>query len=404
MGKNNKSWTESFYLNEETNEEYLTYRINKEKKIIEFYPKDENGFVDKILLDGFTSLPEGFSNKGYITGSIQYYFNVLLKDYNITKFTISKCNCSTTRKTKDGYSIVISYSEFEEYRKKMNFIKSESQYERRQATSIFLSTFFPELSKNAELSSARKKSRFMQSIDMSVIPELSKDDLVVVQNFMTYLIENRYVSASHRLNLLTSYKANIESVAIDEAINNFEDNLKNDVSEADWGKYLKQYLFLLETKYIKVLTELNLSLATWRKVDFGFIDYQGYLDIFEIKKPSTKIMSNSKDRGNFYWHIDMIKAITQAEKYLFACERKGSDLSEAIKREHNLDVKIIKPKAVLIAGHSDQFDDYPGMEEDFRILRNSLKNVEIILYDELYNRLITLKKRTYEDDAEKDEK
>ena len=86
-----------------------------------------------------------------------------------------------------------------------------------------------------------------------------------------------------------------------------------------------------------------------------------------------------------------MKAITQAEKYLFESERKAPVLSEDIKRENSEDVKVIKPKVFLVIGSLEQFDN-DNMLEDFRILRESLKNVNIILYDELYERFKNLKK------------
>lgn len=90
-------------------------------------------------------------------------------------------------------------------------------------------------------------------------------------------------------------------------------------------------MFLVETKYVRVIPELNLSLCTWRRVDFAYIDNQGYLDIFEIKKPQANLLCKTDDRGIYYWHADAVKAITQAEKYLFSAERKGSYWQEILK-------------------------------------------------------------------------
>lgn len=113
--------------------------------------------------------------------------------------------------------------------------------------------------------------------------------------------------------------------------------------------------------------------------------------MFEIKKPTTPPLYKNTDRGNYYWHTETVKAITQAEKYLFESERKEPVLSEDIKRENNEDVEVIKPKVFLVIGSSEQLDKN-NMKEDFRILRESLKNVNIILYDELYERFKYLKK------------
>jgi hypothetical protein len=145
---------------------------------------------------------------------------------------------------------------------------------------------------------------------------------------------------------------------------------------------------------VAAIPELNLSLASPRKVDFGLVDSNGYLDIFEIKRSSTQLLSLSKDRGNYYWHTDTTKAIVQAEKYLFNANRKATSLKEDIRRERDINVSIIIPKSYLIIGSSAQLKN-KAMREDFRILRNSLKNVEIILYDELLSRLKYQLKKIY---------
>lgn len=123
-----------------------------------------------------------------------------------------------------------------------------------------------------------------------------------------------------------------------------------------------------------------------RKADFGLIDSQGYLDLFEIKKPTTSLLATTTDRGNHYWSSDAVKAITQAEKYLYNAERKASALAEVIKREKKIVVSVIRPRAVVIMGHSDQLDT-PEKETDFRVLRMSLKNVGVVTYDELLQRM-----------------
>lgn len=391
----NEDVTEVYVIDTENNKEHLAYKINQKNQIIEFYPNEEGYFVKVIYLEGFRTLPKEFSDKGYILASVQYYMNTALSDKCIAKFTISKTKKSSVRRYKDAYHCVVSYNEFSIYKQEMTTIATEAKFEKRQATNIFLSQAFPSIFVAHELPATRKKSRLMQNLDPKVIPLLSKSELQSIEEFVTALIEGRYISPPQKIRLVTEYKETIDLIALNEAISRFEANLRSNVSEADWGKYLQQYLFLLESKYIKVIPELNLSLATWRKVDFGLIDSQGFLDIYEIKKPTATLLNNSTDRGNYYWHADMSKALVQAEKYLYSCERKAPDVAEAIKREYGVDVKVIKPRAVLIAGHSDQLKSNPSMEEDFRILRSSLKNVEIILYDELYERLIVRKQRSY---------
>jgi hypothetical protein len=375
--------------------QYLAYKIIRETNIIEFHPNEPGYFVDIIYLEGFNSIPDEFSENGYILASVQYYLNTAFKDMSIAKFTISKLRSNSLRKSKNGYHIVIAYEQFANYKQEMTDITTEAKAERRITTNSFLSMTIPSLFPPTAIPASRKKNRFMQNIDPTIIPLLTKHDLKIIEDFTSSLINGRYISSPSKIRLLTEYKESIDSIALKEAISRYKLNYKNEVNESEWGKYLKQYLFLLDSKYVKVIPELNVALATWRKVDFGLVDFQGFLDIYEIKKPTTNLLCSTTDRGNYYWHTDMAKAIVQAEKYLYSCERKAADIAEAIKREYDYNVKVIKPRAVLVAGHSTQFEGKNNMEEDFRILRSSLKNIEIILYDELYERLLAQQKRSY---------
>lgn len=374
--------------------EKLCYLLDKKNKIVEFYPNDEKYFVNVIYLEGFTDIPSEFSDKGYILGKVTYYLNALFKDKNIAKFTISKENKQSYRKTKKGYSVTVPYSEFSKYKNEMVSIDTESKVERKRTTNDFFATLFPKYFTMGVDSVIQKKKRFISGLDVNIIPNLSSSELAQLQEFVFDILDKKYIDVTKKLNLITTYKNNIETLVVDEAIKGFEENLAKEANESEWGKFIQKYMFLVETKYVKVIPELNLSLASWRKVDFAYIDNQNYLDIFEIKKPQTKLLCKNDDRGNYYWHTETVKAITQAEKYLFSAERKAPELVEDIRRENGTDVIVIKPRAFLIIGSSSQLIN-ENMKQDFRILRNSLKNIEIITYDEFFDRLKMLKSRTF---------
>lgn len=386
--------TEIFSIDVENGAERKCYRIDEQKKEIICYIEDSDYFVDVFYLDGFTSVPKEFSEHGYIPAGVQYSLNVAFKDKNIKKFTISKEDKKDYRKVKGGYNVTIPYTEFVKYKKEMIYIDTERKVNRKNATNHFLATLFPKYFQIEEDSINRKKNQFMSGLDISIIPKFSNEELEQVQDFVYCILDNKYIDIGKKMSLISHYKESVDTLVVDEAIKRFNENMKKDASESDWGKYIKQYLFLLETKYVKVIPELNLATCTWRKVDFAYIDYQGYIDLFEIKKPSTQLLCKNTDRGNYYWHADAVKAIIQAEKYLFASERKASILSEDIKRENNENVEVVKPKAYLIIGSSRQLVN-DNMKNDFRILRDSLKNIEIILYDELLERFKNLKNRTF---------
>ncbi len=383
-----------YVINEEDDTERKYFRIDKEKKQILFYPEEDTFFVDIIYLEGFTSIPKEISDKGYMLAGVQYALNVAFKDIKVNKFIISKENKRDFRKVKDGYNVKIPYTDFAKYKSEMVRITTESQTNKRRATQYFLATLFPKYFEVEEVSLEQKKKGLLSSLDVNIISKLSKDELAQVEGFVFNMLDNRYIDVSKKIGLITRYKENVDTLVVDEAIKRYEENLKKNATESEWGKYIQQYLFLLETKYVNVIPELNVFLSTWRKVDFAYVDYQGYLDIYEIKKPTTELLCKNTDRGNYYWHAETAKAITQVEKYLYAAERKGSNLAEDIKRETGITTKVVKPHAFLIIGSSEQLIN-ENMLDDFRILRSSLKNVEIILYDELLERFKNLKNRAF---------
>ncbi|MDM1041312.1 Shedu immune nuclease family protein [Empedobacter falsenii] len=375
----------------------LAYRFNTRDNKITFYPKPGEFDISEIALVGFSRLPDDFSESGYIKQSVQYYLNKKLQENRISKLTITSNGDNSYRKNRNAntYSLVLNYEDFKTLRE--NFIAEKNQYNQAKNDIIdsFFYRIFPTTFPESTNTPLRQKGNFIRNLNSEIIPHLTPADLQIVETFISDLLKNRYQSNSHKFLQLARTKIQVDTVAIDRIIAEFEENLSNNISENSWGKYLKKNLFLLESKYVKILPELNVILRGSRNADFGMIDTKGFLDIFEIKKPNTTLLSKETDRGNYYWHAETVKAIVQAEKYLYNAERKASTLADDIRREERIDVKVIKPRAILIIGHSNQLDD-DNKKEDFKVLRKSLKNIEIVLYDELVEGMENQKNKYYD--------
>tara|TARA_A100000171_G_scaffold50964_1_gene63759 strand:+ start:962 stop:2167 length:1206 start_codon:yes stop_codon:yes gene_type:complete len=372
----------------------LVFKINENELEVLFFPRDDF-FVRKVVLKGFGRLPDEFVDSGYIKGGVQYYLNKKFSRKNVKAFIIDKDQPSSFRAYNGGFKVVLNYDEFKILKEQFTAIVNESKRDKSEYADEFFYKNYPRIFNATSTSSQTRLKKVIKNLDESIIPHLSPDDVSRVEKFYESLIEKKYKSLSSKFKLITRTKLKIDKIAIQELIDEFEKKLKSESSESDWGKFLKKYLFLLDSKYVDSIPELNVVLAGSRNVDFGLIDNYNYLDIFEIKKPNTKLLESKTDRGNYFWHKETNKAITQAEKYLFNAERKGNHLSEDIQREIGKTVNIIKPRAILLIGHSEQLDNL-NKKTDFRILRNSLKNVEVILYDELLERLKNQRNKVFE--------
>lgn len=166
-----------------------------------------------------------------------------------------------------------------------------------------------------------------------------------------------------------------------KAIEVFESMLNQNPLENEWQKWFQNNSWVLGSQFVRILDER--SIDTQNISDFLMEAYDGFIDIVEIKRPSANLpfWSSSKDHGNFVPSLDLIKAITQASKYIYEIEREmNSDkFSERVEG-----VKIVKPRCVLIFGRSNNWDD--EQIKAYRILNANYHNLSILTYDHVLTR------------------
>ena len=107
---------------------------------------------------------------------------------------------------------------------------------------------------------------------------------------------------------------------------------------------------------------------------------------------NTALLRPDRDRDNYYWSPELSKAISQVENYIDCANKNSRLLKEEIRKKEKIEIRVVKPRGFIIAGTSGQLKD-ESMEDNFRLLNDSLKNIEIILYDELLSNLKNFLKR-----------
>ena len=383
----NEDGTESIFVfdSDKPKERHLTFVINAVEERIEFYPRDKF-LVEMVELVGFKRVPPEISELGYFKAGLSYYLSKKFLGKKINTFRVSKDVSSTLRKYRGGLTLVLGYDELRNLKGKLTELSNESKFERSLAVDEFFHQEFPSKFPPVEVPAKRRAKRAIHNLDPAIVNHLEPADVEKFLDFMECMLERKYSSAARRRKLFGAAKLKVDEVALKETIEVFESKLEADESEHRWGEFLQKHLYLIDSKYVHVIGQLNVVLGGQRSVDFGMVDSQGYLDLFEIKKPSTPLLARTIDRGNHYWSTDTVKSIAQAEKYLFNADRKAANLAEDIRRERKIEVTVIRPRAVLIIGNSNQLDS-EEKETDFRVLKMALKNVEIVTYDELLQRL-----------------
>lgn len=166
-----------------------------------------------------------------------------------------------------------------------------------------------------------------------------------------------------------------------KAIREFEKMLGKNLMEQKWQEWFKKNDWVLGSEFVRILDEREIDTANI--TDYLMQAYDGFLDIIEIKRPEgdLKFWSDVQDHGNYVPASDLIKAITQATKYIYEVEREAN----SVKFNERVDnVKTIKPRCVLIFGRSNNWNN--EQKEAYRILNASYHNLSVMTYDHVLAR------------------
>lgn len=166
-----------------------------------------------------------------------------------------------------------------------------------------------------------------------------------------------------------------------KAIKHFEKMLTDNLVENNWQMWFKSNSWVLGSEFVRVLDERRIDIQNIS--DFLMEAYDGFLDVVEIKRPEGDLQfwAVNRDHGNLVPALDLIKAITQASRYIYEVEREAN----SVKFLERVDqIKTVKPRGILIFGRSNDWE--ADHSEAFRILNSNYHNLSIMTYDHVLER------------------
>ncbi|MBW8042339.1 MAG: DUF4263 domain-containing protein [Planctomycetes bacterium] len=390
------------YYEKKNKEGILICKINRKTKngkyIISKDSWQRKKYISQIQLHGFDALPSGLSSTGkgttYSGGYLLSYFKQILGD-NI-KLTISSKEPSRVIKNKKSYRIILNHSQLLEINKIFRKIDSERKTNRANNVESFLAIEFPrQFPKKSIKTVGYKKGTVAEILSSTKIEKhLSDEDRTALLNLHSKLIASTQFTlrSTQTVQLIKSDYEASQKVYLDSIVEEFEKKLKsNPNAEGTWQKFLKKHILILINQYTYFIEKENISTRI-DYPDFLLIDPYNYIDIYEIKKPGTKILNYDSSRHNYYWSAEISKAISQVENYRYQLARNGSNLREDIEKLKGIKAELIRPRGFIIAGTRKQLQR-PIMKDNFRLLNDALKNIDLIFYDDLLKNLKLLKQR-----------
>lgn len=364
----------------------------------------QHKWIKKITIHGFDRIPAGFTRDGGGLAKGTGYLIVktlydVLGDFNLSVSLNAK---NSIKKAGGKHKVILNYLDLKQAIETLREIKSEGYQTLRESANGYLYRLFPKIFK-IENSVADKftyqKNQLAKLLKRNGLFEnMSNKDIQAIIDFFPLFIEHHkesFKSKKKLIGILNSKEAT-DVIYLDKVINEFERKIKAKTqNENNWQKFFRTYIQVFNPTYATIFEKKNISLSG-NFPDFVPIDIYGYLDIYEIKKPNTKLLVLDRSRKNYYWSSEMAKAISQVENYIDSATRLAPAIKESIKKYESIDVKIVKPRGFIIVGTRNQLKG-EKMGDDFKILSNSMKNIEVVLYDDILNNLKSLFERIKSD-------
>lgn len=214
----------------------------------------------------------------------------------------------------------------------------------------------------------------------NILNDLSSDDKDELNKFLPDYIAKESVSV---VNVL---KASTQIKTLKEISEEIKAEIKNNRSESWWQDYIHKNILIIQQGYIQAIEKMNVIIGGTKYPDYSLVTHDGFLDILEIKKPSTPLIKHDSGRDNYYWETEISKATIQVENYIEYISKSAEMVRGYIKDNYKIDLKVVRPRGIILAGESLLFTEQK-QKDDFRLLTQSSKNITFVTYDELVTRL-----------------
>ncbi|MBI4336851.1 MAG: DUF4263 domain-containing protein [Chloroflexi bacterium] len=178
------------------------------------------------------------------------------------------------------------------------------------------------------------------------------------------------------------------------ALNTWESR-RDDDSEAYWQGFFTRNTFALHQVFsypvVIVQDKAYVGGKSIANTGGGIVDFLVQNEVtknaivVEIKTPQTLLLSSVYRDGVFPPSRDLAGAIVQVAGYRTTLIEHFRDLDFAEDKR----VEIFSPRCVVVVGNSEELDTQ-AKKRSFELLRNGLRDVDVLTYDELFAKVKTL--------------
>ncbi|MGD0156166.1 MAG: Shedu immune nuclease family protein [Terracidiphilus sp.] len=217
-------------------------------------------------------------------------------------------------------------------------------------------------------------------ITKGIVPKLSASDRKALNEFLPSYLASESVAA---VNLV---KAAAEIQSLTELAHTMEEAMGETKGESWWQTFIRANILLIQQGYIMAIEKMNTAIGGTKYPDFSLVTHDSYLDILEIKKPTTGLLKHDEGRDNYYWDSEVSRAIIQVENYISMVTEHAPSVRSYILDTYKVDLKVVRPRGIILVGDARLLNEQK-QKDDLRLLSQGLKNITVVTYDELLTRL-----------------
>lgn len=377
----------------------IYYRKHKEEDgdAVAIYEEFENKVVyhfleekiPEIIFEGFSELPDIANKYGY------GFERKELNNFFRNKFDIGsrKCFISKSKNKITKTKIVFNIDGIEDLVSNIAQEQYACNQTKNQIIVNFLSDNFPSL-KYEYKPTNNNKQQVLRNLNDKLMEQLNADEVEEVGQFFLK-VSKKFKRKDLRARMSFKLQETAKLLTLQQIIGNYESLLDKNPAEAKWQEFFEKYITLFDNRYVKQIQSKNIGVGLTKYPDLALVDIYGYVDFYELKKSGATLLSYDKSHKTYYWSTEVSKTIAQVSDYLQKAKENSESFSKAVKQEtetkkgNGLIVDIVRPKAIIVIGDSKELNT-DKKKEHFKNLRESLKDVEFVLYDELLKRLNNL--------------
>lgn len=110
--------------------------------------------------------------------------------------------------------------------------------------------------------------------------------------------------------------------------------------------------------------------------------------LVEIKTPNTPLLQGQKENRTGSWSLsqDLTDAISQLQANIDKWNKFGSEQPDNRDKLEKNNIFTVQPKGIIVIGSLDEVKEIRSKRETFQRFRKSIHGIDILTFDELFNR------------------